>query len=170
MTLAALARRFFGLSEPDRSGNALMITGPRKSGPPYVDHHANRTRRPLGVPGQQGMVVVNDTPPKTVDQVRAEQAKLPPRTWKILEGHGMAIGTAVEDPGTKIVRVHWNVLGKQPARTQWVDEEAFRWDMLAAGPESFPVAHGFTLPLRVRFQPRTDAERLGERLKAEGHW
>lgn len=115
----------------------------------------------IGPPGAQGMIVVNNKPIKTVQQIDAEEAALPPRQWNIFEGHGHHIGTATEDKTTKRITVDWHA-EKHPKRIHWVDAQAFRRDLLADHPESFPVLHGITTPVRIRYRPRTAEERRNE--------
>lgn len=135
----------------------------------------------IGPPGAQGMVVVNGGPAqintvprperirhepmKTTGQIRAEQEPLPPRTWTIVEGHGIKIGEAVEEESKKIL-VTWT-WKDCPSRRQWVDFDAFEDDMTSRGCDSFAERARITPPIRVRFHPRTDGERTLEKLNNE---
>jgi hypothetical protein len=127
----------------------------------------NTNRAQLGEPGAQGMVVLNRTPPKTTDQVRAEQEDLPPRQWSIYQGDGRRIGVATEDKTTKIVTVVWDGAAAPLESTSYVDEDAMT-DDLYAGPEDNTRirAYGFIHPIRVRFHPRNEQERWAEEMKA----
>jgi len=120
-----------------------------------------------------GMVMVSTTPPKTVDQVRAEQKKLGPRTWDLLDGLGNALGIATEAPGTRFITVEWSpavVAANRTMRTRWVDFAAFEEDMTSRTVGNFAELHRIVGPIRLWFHPRTEAERMCEDLNRDGDW
>lgn len=126
----------------------------------------------IGPAGAQGMVVLDRTPPKTVEQVRAEEAArrdaLGPRTWEIFEGHGRRIGTAVELTDGGIVRALWDAKAHPQlaeARTDWVDEEAFQNDMEDPSRLGFTGLYRVTAPVRIRYRPRDAREREAEEIR-----
>ena len=145
----------------------------------------------IGPPGAQGMILVNREPAKlnlvprperirhermkTAGEIAIEEAArqkaLGPRTWRILCGTGEQIGTAFEDPVSKVIIVTWTAdpfpgIENATYCTRWVDEAAFLADMHDNRYGRFPSNSRFVQPLRVHRIPRTPEEAAVDKFTA----